>query len=64
MTKYLVEAKTLIEGIKDFEIKVIPREENQEVNALRKYAFGVVQEVHYVETGTHSTIKGEESSEE
>lgn len=53
MKKYLTEEKELIEGIKNFEIKSILREKNQEVDALSKYAFGVSlwQEVHCVETG-------------
>lgn len=58
--KNMVKAKALIEGIKDFEIKVIPKEENQEVDPMSKYAFAASpwNEIHCVETSIDSIIKG------
>lgn len=52
-------SKALINGIADFEIQAIPMEENQEVNALSKYALGALplQEVHCIESSIHSIIE-------
>lgn len=49
--EYLAETKELINGIGEFEIQVIPREANQEEDALTKYVVGasLVKEVHCLE---------------
>lgn len=48
LKKYLTEATNLIRGIHDVEIQSLLWEENQEVDALSEYAFGVSlwKEVH------------------
>lgn len=55
----MVEERALIEGIKPFYVEVIPREENQEDDALSRYDFGVSLwlEVHCVENETPSIIE-------
>lgn len=66
MKKYWAEVRVLIGGIKHSEIEAIPSEENQEDDALNKYAIGVSlwQELHYVETSKPLTIEVWEPSKE
>lgn len=42
MKKYLSEAEALVSGIVELKFLAIPREENQEVNALSKYALAPI----------------------
>lgn len=51
MKIYLKEAKTLAESFKDFQLEAIPRQSNQEVDALSKYAWQAMPlQVHFLES--------------
>lgn len=59
MKKYLNEHKALIREIDNFEIHAITREENQDTDALSKFALGAppLKEVHCIERGVYSIIE-------